>query len=585
MDEALERAYESTLTYTAKRFGHWARSNLRPHNIPEIAQAVFDTSFREQLLSNGIKAPIESEGRFSEATFDLLEDLHRRPRLDFYMEHREDFEEHLIKPFKHLFTAVAEELPARMKATLETESRLFSRIPKNDFGQGGAWDHYWAAFYPKGGKRTSDVQLALWINYQMLKVGFSFGAYSSEGKKRFLKHCEEHREALVALLQESFDGVRWVFGASEQIELKDGEAHGISMTWKEWLSDPEPANASLGVVLPRQQAVGARFEELRDLTLNTYERLFPLVLLATEDDPIPAIIDYLESGTEAIELDETNPIYPLAECAEETGFNETDLARWVRAIERKGQAIFYGPPGTGKTFIAEHLAKHIVGGGHGIVELVQFHPAYAYEDFIQGIRPQARADGTLSYDVVSGRFLDFCERASTRKGRSVLIIDEINRANLSRVFGELMYLLEYRRKKVPLAGGGTLSIPQNVRIIGTMNTADRSIALVDHALRRRFAFLALAPNYEVLRRYHRDHETGFPVQRLIGVLRELNVRIGDPHYYVGITFFLHEDLADAIEDIWEMEIVPYLEEYFFDQADQVQAFRWSQIASRITGNA
>jgi len=83
-----------------------------------------------------------------------------------------------------------------------------------------------------------------------------------------------------------------------------------------------------------------------------------------------------------------------------------------------------------------------------------------------------------------------------------LIIDEINRANLSRVFGELMYLLEYRDRKIPLSGGGTFFVPSNVRIIGTMNTADRSIALVDHALRRRFAFIALIPNYEVLRHYH-----------------------------------------------------------------------------------
>jgi 5-methylcytosine-specific restriction protein B len=182
--------------------------------------------------------------------------------------------------------------------------------------------------------------------------------------------------------------------------------------------------------------------------------------------------------------------------------DEATVARWVRAVERKGQAIFYGPPGTGKTFIAEHLARHLVGGGDGFWELVQFHPAYAYEDFVQGIRPQSGADGALTYPLVPGRFLDFCARASRRRDRCVLILDEINRANLARVFGELMYLLEYRDRAIALAGAGVLRIPGQPRLLGTMNTADRSIALVDHALRRRFAFIALSPDYDILRRYH-----------------------------------------------------------------------------------
>jgi 5-methylcytosine-specific restriction protein B len=212
---------------------------------------------------------------------------------------------------------------------------------------------------------------------------------------------------------------------------------------------------------------------------------------------------------------------------------------------------------------------------------VQFHPAYAYEDFMQGIRPQERQDGGLSYPVVPGRFLEFCRKARRREGRCVLIVDEINRANLSRVFGELMYLLEYRDRNIPLAAGGSLSIPGNVRIIGTMNTADRSIALVDHALRRRFAFLPLYPNYRVLQRY--QEQRGFPVKGLIQVLQSLNNQIDDPHYHVGITFFLRDDLGTELEDIWRMEIEPYLEEYFFDQRGKVQEYRWQKVRDKVTG--
>ncbi|MBX0330820.1 EVE domain-containing protein [Oscillochloris sp. ZM17-4] len=274
-----------------------------------------------------------------------------------------------------------------------------------------------------------------------------------------------------------------------------------------------------------------------------------------------------------------NPMYPLTDCARDTGTSEAELARWLRALERKGQAVLYGPPGTGKTFVAQRLARHLVGGGVGFIELVQFHPAYAYEDFIQGIRPQSRADGSLSYPMVPGRFLDFCARAKAVTDSCVLIIDEINRANLARVFGELMYLLEYRDQSLPLAGGGVLSIPANVRIIGTMNTADRSIALVDHALRRRFAFLPLQPNYAVLLRYQHERETD--AAGLIAILEQVNREIGDPGYAVGISFFMRPQLADELEDIWRMEIEPYLEEYFFDRREVFERFRWEKIAARV----
>jgi len=275
-----------------------------------------------------------------------------------------------------------------------------------------------------------------------------------------------------------------------------------------------------------------------------------------------------------------NPPYPLSRCAEETGLGLEILEGWVRAVNRKGQAIIYGPPGTGKTYVAERLAKHLIAGGRGIKELVQFHPAYAYEDFIQGIRPETRADGSLNYTMVPGRFLEFCRKAETNTDAHVLIIDEINRANLSRVFGELMYLLEYRDQKVPLAGGGALKIPPNVRIIGTMNTADRSIALVDHALRRRFAFLDLFPDFNVLRNFH-SGSSDLDIESLVKVLTDINNQINDPHYAVGISYFLEKDLAAQLEDIWRMEIQPYLEEYFFDQRDKASQFAWDKIKSQV----
>ena len=286
----------------------------------------------------------------------------------------------------------------------------------------------------------------------------------------------------------------------------------------------------------------------------------------------------------AVEEVELQPEYLLNQCAEETGFQTTQLTRWIQAINRKGQAIIQGPPGTGKTFIAEKLAKHLIGGGDGFSDIIQFHPAYTYEDFIQGIRPQSQND-QLTYPIVPGRLLDFCTKAESCQDTCVIIIDEINRANLSQVFGELMYLLDDRQNTqrfITLASGQLFRIPTNVRIIGTMNTADRSIALVDNALRRRFAFIPIYPNYEVLRQYHQREETGFPVNKLTSILEEVNGAINNKHYELGISFFLTKTLVADIQDIWQMEIEPYLEEYFFDNQAKMDEFLWDKIKNKLS---
>jgi 5-methylcytosine-specific restriction enzyme B len=271
---------------------------------------------------------------------------------------------------------------------------------------------------------------------------------------------------------------------------------------------------------------------------------------------------------------------PLEDCANATYLTEEKLDQWIKVIKRKKQAILYGPPGTGKTFIAEHLVRHITGES-GFYDIVQFHPAYSYEDFIQGIRPVSTSSGTLTYPYRNGRFLEFCEKAKKYEGLCVLILDEMNRANLAQVFGELMYLLEYRNKKIPLASGKLFEIPQNVLIIGTMNTADRSIALIDYALRRRFAFIALQPDYDVLRRSYEGKDLPFSIEKLIETLESLNREIDDPNYEIGSSFFLCDDLPENIESIWKTEIEPYLEEYFFTQRQRLDQFRWDAIMSQI----
>ena len=511
---------------------------------------------------------------FDAETFDLLHGLQENPTKRYYDAHHAEFTEHLEEPFRNLLLRVGNSLPPPMQTVLETEKRIIARIPKNDYGRGGAHAYHWGAFFPKTSRRIADAQLFVWMNADSMEFGFYIGEYAVEQRERFLRNVKKHQSLLLEKVQPRLATYNLGYGPRQDFINEDGEDRQYSHM-KPWLADLDSESIHVALKLSRTEVLSRTTDELEEQILGVFEGVFPLFQLAVLDDPENAIASFLGEA----ETHDASPEYPLAKCANDTGFDLDELKRWVRAIERKKQAIIYGPPGTGKTFIAEKLADHLIGGGDGFAEVVQFHSAYAYEDFVQGIRPRTTQDGLLEYPMRRGRFLEFCANARSCQDRCILIIDEINRANLSRVFGELMYLLEYRDKEVPLAGGGRFSIPSNVRIIGTMNTADRSIALVDYALRRRFAFLALYPNYDLLKGFHANGE--FDSTGLIQVLKDLNTQIADRHYEVGITFFLRKDLAGSIEDVWRMEIEPYLEEYFFDQPDKVDRFRWNHVSERI----
>ncbi|MBK9145174.1 MAG: AAA family ATPase [Candidatus Melainabacteria bacterium] len=267
----------------------------------------------------------------------------------------------------------------------------------------------------------------------------------------------------------------------------------------------------------------------------------------------------------------------LDEISAQTGIDIETLTTWTDAIARKRQAILYGPPGTGKTFLADLLARYFCSGGNGVIQMTQLHPSYSYEDFIEGIRPETE-DGVILYAWQDGVFKEFCEDCR-ELDTSVFIIDEINRADLARVLGECLYLLEYRGEELTLPSGKQFSIPDNVLVLGTMNTADRSIALVDYAIRRRFAFIKLKPDYELMRTYLARQ--GYDADRLIKVLEEINREINDENLSLGPSYFLVDDLKGRIGEIWKTEIEPYLEECFFDRLDRIERFNWTKLRSKL----
>jgi MoxR-like ATPase len=261
----------------------------------------------------------------------------------------------------------------------------------------------------------------------------------------------------------------------------------------------------------------------------------------------------------------------------------------------KKQIILYGPPGTGKTYVAQELAKWITGlttPPADRVEMIQFHPAYSYEDFIEGIRPESKQTGdghfTVDYPPRPGVFRRFCKIAQENSAQEhVFIIDEINRGNIPRIFGELMLLLEYRDRDVPLPYScERFRIPPNVYLIGTMNTADRSIALVDFALRRRFHFFQFSADPDLYERWLAEHPVSIPY--LAKLYRRLSQEaIDDPDYAVGVSYFMDPGLTEAkLARIWRRSIVPYLAEYHVEQRARIEKWQWnSDFMAGIRGEA
>lgn len=265
----------------------------------------------------------------------------------------------------------------------------------------------------------------------------------------------------------------------------------------------------------------------------------------------------------------------LAPATEKLASSLTLPAAWLQEcidlLEDRPQLILYGPPGTGKTFVAQALAHHLAGDN---VRLVQFHPAYSYEDFFEGYRPTP----TGGFELRPGPLRKTVDAARENPGTPYfLIIDEINRGNLAKVFGELYFLLEYRDQNVDLLYASDdevgFTLPDNVFVIGTMNTADRSIALVDAAMRRRFAFVPLVPGDPPLHGMLREwlRKSGFD-PGVADLLDELNARIDDRDFRIGPSYFMRPAVhADGgLERAWRTAILPLLEEHHFGEGIDVE---------------
>ena len=266
-------------------------------------------------------------------------------------------------------------------------------------------------------------------------------------------------------------------------------------------------------------------------------------------------------------------------------------------LERKGQVILYGPPGTGKTFWARRAGLDLAalsafgqkfeqldassqaavlgdGDHHGLFRMCTFHPAYGYEDFIEGYRPREGREGSLVFDLTPGIFKQICSDAKKDKDKRLfyLVIDEINLGDIPRIFGEILTLMERDKRGNPVhlpVSGKRFSVPRNIQIIGTMNTADRSIALLDTALRRRFGFVELMPDPALLG--DAVVANSIPLGGWLGALNDrIREHIGRDarNLQVGHSYLMKgeqpiTDFGEFVRVLAE-DIIPLLEEYCYE---------------------
>lgn len=272
------------------------------------------------------------------------------------------------------------------------------------------------------------------------------------------------------------------------------------------------------------------------------------------------------------------PPYSKDEFLNEVYMDEDTYNTLTELLEAKYNVILQGAPGVGKTFAAKRLAYSIMGQKDtSRVAMVQFHQSYSYEDFIQGYRPSKEG-----FELENGAFYKFCKEAEEDNERPYFfIIDEINRGNLSKILGELMMLIEKdkRGEKIKLLYSNEwFTVPQNVRIIGMMNTADRSLALMDYALRRRFAFFDFAPAFssEGFKNYLVEKNSP-KLESLITVVESLNNTISSDEslgdgFRIGHSYFCTDDEAtdEWLKSVVEYEVIPLIKEYWFDEPTKVR---------------
>ncbi|HEY1307280.1 MAG TPA: DUF3578 domain-containing protein [Vicinamibacterales bacterium] len=368
---------------------------------------------------------------------------------------------------------------------------------------------------------------------------------------------------------------------SERAALRGRQLHLAESANRATIPGDDDEGMIAAKLIPRSALNGDTTEITEDFRtiLDTYK-----AWVDRTSTPAPAEAPSVKEPTVAPPTAKT---YTLDWLADETQLNAEFLQDLVDALTtRTPQIILAGPPGTSKTWVAQKLSEYLTQGAADHQHIVQFHPSYSYEEFVEGLRPTT-IEGAIQFHPVKGHLLRVVHGMDGRPARHVMILDEINRANLPRVLGELLYLLEYRDRPLDLQYSPGFRLPARLLFIGTMNTADRSIRSLDAALRRRFEVFECMPDPDVLRAYYENRANGVPdlVEGFAALNASLTKRL-DRHHTVGHAFFMAEEMTpQRLLKVWKYKLGPLIDEYFFDQPDAAAEFApqkfWTSLADLV----
>lgn len=575
----LDDAYSIGLPERAQLFCEIAttlREKFRVHPL-ELADVI-------SVAGQPIDEPERQEfAGFCSDTFHFLGELQETNTREWMMANRPRYQFVLREPLVGLCTAVAERyirpiLNREFGWDLECDARsgrALTSICKNDFGRSGPYQPVqWVTFYRQRlENKRADAQFFVRVASDGVRFGFHLGRSAREAGSQFRRAVQEHGEAVFRALSAGaiLEGCHFWCGDDLRTEVTVKSAADL----RAWA-----ANKSIAAgVHCDPDDPNLRGDDLPGAVLLTFDRLLPLFVCAAEPDPRPLLERRAGSPTTPLP-------YDPAAFHQETFLSQVWLDRILNLLRLKKQLIFQGVPGTGKTHVARCLARLLAHDRPGCVRLVQFHPAYSYEEFVEGIRVrnvEIEGRNEVVYPVEDGVLCEFVEQALSRPSEPhVLVVDELNRGNLPRIFGELLFLLEYRDQAVTLPySKRPFRLPENLFVLATMNPLDRSAITLDHAFRRRFSFVDMPADAAILASWLEQRcsvgtvdETFGP--RVVRLFEELNRRLARDLGHdkqVGHSFFMVSDLnPEKLAAIWDHHIRPLLLDYLGGREERLKDY-------------
>jgi uncharacterized protein (DUF2461 family) len=514
-------------------------------------------------------------GGFCTDTFAFLHELSQNNARAWMEQHRDRYHFAVSEPLQELCRALADRYVRPVLYghhgwhfdTAARPGRALTKISKNAFGRGGPYNTtLWIAFSEAApGAARAAVQFFVRLDGAGVRYGLRIGRKARDAVRRLRRNVSQYAELLFRALAERGAVAACQFSADDDLYCPLPLASPADL--RAWAGGRSAAATHF-------QPPSAGLLESEDLVgevLLTFDRLVPLYACAALEDAGDFLARSVRGGAGST----------AADFQKETFLEGGWLRRALSLLGLKKQLILQGPPGTGKTHVARCLARVLTAGRDDAVRIVQFHPAYTYEEFVEGIRVRSEAiDGRhdVTYPVEDGLLCALAAEAARHPADPyVLVIDEINRSNLPRVFGELLYLLEYRDQAIDLpCSRRRFRLPGNLYLIATMNAADRSVALVDQALRRRFSFIDMPPDAQVLGAWLAEHPPTAGqafADTVLALFERLNARLrGDlgPSAQVGHSYFMVEDLDDArLRVVWQHHIWPLLDEHFATRPERL----------------